>query len=108
MPRLYSLFVAVAVIVAGIVTNLPLWREKAVQQRQLLQLEEELRQEQARTKEITDKITAVKSDPKTVERLAREKFGLGRSGEVIFKFRSDLPPQAAPRSLPGARSGFAR
>ncbi len=106
MPRLFSLFVAVAVIVAGIVTSLPLWREKAVQKRQLLQLQEELRLEQARTKEISDKITAVKSDPKTVERLGREKFGLGRSGEVIFKFRGDLPPVAAGQS--GLRPGQRR
>lgn len=102
MPRFYSLLIAVAVIVAGIVTSLPLWREKAVQKRRLLQLQEEYRQEQSRTRELSEKITAVKTDPRTVERLAREKFGLGRSGETIFKFRGDLPQAGpAPRPAPG-------
>ena len=102
MPRLLSLLVAVVVILTGIFTSLPLLREKAAQKRVHLQLQEELRAEQARAKELTDKITAVKTDRKTVERLAREKFGLGRSGETIFKFRGDLsvPSGAAPQGRP--------
>lgn len=92
MPRLLSLLVAVVVILAGIISSLPLWREKAVQKKQYLMLQEELRQEQALSRDLAERINAVKTDPRTVERLAREKFGLARSGETIFKFRSDLPP----------------
>lgn len=100
MPRLLSLLVAVVVILTGIITSLPLWREKAVQKKQYLMLQEELRQEQARTRDITERINAVKTDPRTVERLAREKFGLARSGETIFKFRGDLPPQTTTPPAP--------
>ncbi len=103
MPRLLALFVAVVVILGGIFTSLPLLREKAVQQRAQLQLQEELRVEQARARELAAKIHAVKTDPKTVERLAREKFGLARNGEIIFKFRSDLPTPSL-NSLPFSRT----
>lgn len=105
MPRLISLLVAVVVVLTGIFTSLPLLRQKAAQKRAFLQLQEDVRVEQLRAKELSDKIQSVRSDRKTVERLAREKFGLGRSGETIFKFRPDLPPvspppAAAPRSAP--------
>jgi len=90
VPRLLSLLIAVVVILAGIFTSLPLLRAKANQKHDLLQRQEALAAEQVRYRAINDKITAVKTDPKTVERLAREKFGLGRTGETIFKFRGDL------------------
>lgn len=95
---------AVVVILAGIISSLPLWREKAAQQKQYLMLQEEFRQEQSRTKELVDRINAVRTDPKTVERLAREKFGLARPGETIFKFRGDLPAPAAPAAAPASPS----
>ena len=91
------------VIVCGSFMSVPLLREKAAQKRVQLQLEEELRAEQVRAKELTEKINGVKTDPRTVERLAREKFGLGRSGETIFKFRSDLPSAMPRRSGDNSR-----
>ncbi len=106
MPRIFSLLLALVVILAGIVASLPLFREKAVQRRQILVMQKELREEQARTRDLNDKINSVKTDPRTVERLAREKFGLARTGETIFKFRGDLPqvqPQGPARSAPAPR-----
>lgn len=91
MPRLVALLVAVLIVMLGVMTCLPLLREKAVQNRARLQLEEELRLEMAKTRELEVQIARVKSDTTVVEKLAREKFGLGRTGEVIFKFRPDLP-----------------
>ena len=37
---------------------------------------------------LADQVNALKTDPKTIERIAREEFGLARPGEKIFK----LPP----------------
>lgn len=104
MPRPYSLLIAVVLVLGGIVASLPLFREKAVQKRQLIRLQESVRQEQIRTRELNEKINSVKSDPKTVERLAREKFGLARSGETIFKFRGDLPQSAPVQAVSPAPS----
>ena len=37
---------------------------------------------------LGDQVSALKTDPKTIERIAREEMGLARPGEKIFK----LPP----------------
>ncbi len=89
MPRLFALVVAVGILVFGVITCIPLIREKAMQKRILLELTEQLRQEEERAKDLALRIRAVKTDPATVERLAREKFGLARPGETVFKFRAD-------------------
>ena len=92
------------ILFLGVTASIPLWREKAVQYRILSQLREERQAEQNRARQLEAAIIAVKSDPAVVERLAREKFGLARPGEVIFKFRSDLtgPPQLPTFPAPSA------
>jgi cell division protein FtsB len=104
MPRLLALVAAAAIILAGILNCLPLLREKAVQKRVQLELEEDLRAERGRARDLEGRIASVKTDPITVEKLAREKFGLARTGEVVFKFRGDLPPPRVAASPP-SRSG---
>ncbi|MGE3309634.1 MAG: septum formation initiator family protein [Limisphaerales bacterium] len=102
MPRLVALLLAVVILLLGAMTCLPLLREKAVQSRVRLQMEDELRAELARTRELEARIERIKKDTSVVERLAREKFGLGRSGEVIFKFRDPTPAPnpSAPQTSP--------
>jgi len=99
MPRLVALLFAVLILVLGATTCLPLLREKAVQNRVRLQMQDELRMELAKTRDLETQIARVKSDSVAIERLAREKFGLGRAGEVIFKFR-ELPTDAAANPPP--------
>jgi cell division protein FtsL len=36
-------------------------------------------------KSLADQVNALKTDPKSIERIAREEMGLARPGEVIFK-----------------------
>lgn len=105
MPRVVSLLAAMVILFLGVMTSIPLWREKAVQFRLLNQLREERLAEQQRARQLEAAIVSVKSDRAVVERLAREKFGLARPGEVVFKFRGDLPAGAAPMApLPPAGS----
>lgn len=96
MPRVVSLLVAMVILFLGVMGSIPLWREKAAQHRMLDELREEYAAEQQRERQLQTAIALVKSDPTVVERMAREKFGLARPGEVIFKFRSDIPAGAAP------------
>lgn len=98
MPRLFALFLAVIILLLGAMTYIPLLREKAAQKRVLLQLQEELQGEMNRTRVLESRIASVKADRATVEKLGREKFGLSRTGEVVFKFRSDLPVTSTPGS----------
>jgi cell division protein FtsB len=66
-------------------------QEAAQVQREIDQINDENRQLQGRVK-------ALKSDPATIERIAREEMGLARPGEYIFKIPSKpgAPPAAEP------------
>jgi len=66
-------------------------QEAAQVQREIDQINDENRQLQGRVK-------ALKSDPATIERIAREEMGLARPGEYIFKIpsRPADPPAAEP------------
>jgi cell division protein FtsB len=72
-------------------------QEAAQVQREIDQINDENRQLQGRVK-------ALKSDPATIERIAREEMGLARPGEYIFKIPSKPadPPAAEPPG-PSAR-----
>lgn len=39
----------------------------------------------AENKSLADEVNALKTDPKAIERIAREEMGLARPGEMIFK-----------------------
>jgi cell division protein FtsB len=61
---------------------------------------EELRQEIAKLHEenrkLGEQVQALKSDPRLIERIAREEMNLARPGELIFK----LPPKPAGKPQP--------
>jgi cell division protein FtsB len=44
---------------------------------------------------LAQQVTSLKSDPKSIERIAREEMGLARPGEMIFKIPD--PPKSAPK-----------
>lgn len=46
----------------------------------------------AENKSLADEVDALKTDPKSIERIAREEMGLARPGEMIFK----LPEASKP------------
>lgn len=111
MPRFLALLLSVIILAVGMATWLPLIHEKAVRKRDLLELQEEIDAQRALTRELEGRIHAVRNDPTFVERLAREKFGLARPGETVFKFRNDpvptpphpTPPHTPPQSPPPGR-----
>lgn len=95
--RLAGLGVAlavVAILVGAVIAYLPEFRARAAQEEHARELEAEIAAEQQRERDLKDHMAAVKADPKVLERLAREKFGLGRTGEMIFRF--EAPATNAP------------
>jgi cell division protein FtsB len=48
----------------------------------------------AENKSLADEVNALKTDPKSIERIAREDMGLARPGEMIFKLPDT--PKAVP------------
>lgn len=58
---------------------------------------EQLNQENAR---LAAEVQALKSDPKIIERIAREEMGLARPGELIFKLPAKPAPPGKARPAP--------
>jgi cell division protein FtsB len=61
-------------------------------QKELEQLRGEIEKLQQENRELADHVEALRTDPKTIERIAREEMGLARPGEMIFKLPA--PPAA--------------
>lgn len=67
------------------------------------QLEARLRKTEAGITALRDRISRLRSDPYTLERVAREELGLSRSGEIVVVLpRAGVDPteEATPSSTP--------
>ena len=86
--KLKKIFVILLIIAAlyiflggntGLIHLIMMKVEKGNLQKEVELIEEEHRQE-------AREIEALRSDPKAIERIAREELGLVKKGEVVFKF----------------------
>ncbi len=86
--------VAWLLLLAGLllvgVWYLPLIQQNERMQRLNLQLERDLEAEKEKSKELQTQIDALRNDPKTVERLTREKLGYARPGETVVRFEQPV------------------
>jgi cell division protein FtsB len=86
--------VAWLLLLAGLllvgVWYLPLIQQNERMQRLNLQLERDLEVEKEKSKQLQSQIDALRNDPKTVERLAREKLGYARAGETVVRFEQPV------------------
>jgi cell division protein FtsB len=51
-----------------------------------LRLDVQLQNEEAKSKQLKAEIDALRNDPKTVERLMREKLGYAKPDETVVRF----------------------
>jgi cell division protein FtsL len=58
-------------------------------EREAAKVKQQIEQIDAENRRLQDNVKFLKSDPQTIERIAREEMGLARPGEYIFK----LPPK---------------
>jgi cell division protein FtsB len=65
---------------------LPLIRQNEQFQRENLRLQRELEKESEKSKQLQSQIDALRNDPKTIERLTREKLGYARPDETVVRF----------------------
>jgi cell division protein FtsB len=61
-------------------------------QLEIEQIREQIGKMNDQNKSLTEQVNSLKTDPKSIERIAREEMGLARPGEMIFK----LPDTAKP------------
>ena len=54
-------------------------------QKEIDEIREQIGKVNDENKMLTEQVNSLKSDPKAIERIAREEMGLARPGELIFK-----------------------
>ena len=78
--------VILAAMVAVAVWYLPLIKQNERMRQEILRLEGEIIKEEELARRNKTSIEALRNDPKTVERFAREKLGLAKKDETVFRF----------------------
>jgi len=82
--------VALLLLLAGLllvgVWYLPLIQQNERMRREILRLDGELYQQQETNKVLQADIAALRNDPKTVERLTRDKLGYAKPDETVVRF----------------------
>lgn len=90
MPRQMQNYVFLALVgallLAGAVVLLPAHREYREATKDLMEVDEELARQEEQILRIRREINSLKSDPRAIERVAREKFGYCKDGEKIYHF----------------------
>lgn len=61
-------------------------------QKEIEQIREQIGKVNDQNKTLTEQVNSLKSDPKSIERIAREEMGLARPGELIFKIPETAKP----------------
>ena len=87
--------VVVAVLILIGMTYLPLIHQNERMRREIDRLDGELQKQEATSKQLRADIDALRNDPATVTRLAREKLGYAKTDETIIRFETNSA--AAPK-----------
>ena len=67
---------------------LPVFEQNERLRQRILALENEVKAEEEKQKQLETAIRNLKDDPKTVERLARERLGYAKPAETVFYFEA--------------------
>ena len=78
--------VILSAMVAVAVWYLPLIKQNERMRQEIFRLESEIIKEEELARRSKTSIEALRNDPKTVERFAREKLGLAKLDETVFRF----------------------
>jgi cell division protein FtsB len=73
-------------VVAVAVWYLPLIRQNESMRQDLLKIQTKIKAEQERERMIKVALDAARTNPKTVERLARANLGYAKPGEIVVRF----------------------
>lgn len=97
MSMILALIVVAAIFIVVAVRSVSLRQQLSSYNEQIEALEEEIAEEEARTEQIEEYAKYVQTD-EYVEEVARDKLGLVREGEVLFKNDGDTYSSSASSS----------
>ena len=73
---------------------LPLIQQNERYRKEIFQLEARIDEQEKIARQLKTQIDAMQNDPRTIERLAREKLGYARTNETVLRF--EPPPAGYP------------
>jgi cell division protein FtsB len=88
LSRVIIFLLFLAGLLGVFVWYLPLIKQNQRFRRDLLVLETKIQEQERYGRHLKLSIDAVQNDPRTVERLAREKLGLARTNETVIRFET--------------------
>jgi cell division protein FtsB len=91
LTRVVTGLLFVAGLLGLAVWYLPLIRENERYRKEILRLDGQLATEETLGRELRASIDALRHDPKSVERLARETLGYAKPGETVIRFEPSAP-----------------
>lgn len=91
LSRVVLLLILVAAAAGALVINIPNVRQNEQFRRRILSLETQIQKEEEIARNLKASIDAMRNDPRTVERRAREKLRVGRTNETILIFEAPAP-----------------
>jgi len=86
LRRVVVFLLFISAVTAIVVWYLPLVLENERFRQRLLQKTVQVRQEEERSRQLENAIRSLKTDPRAVERIAREKLGYIKPGETRIQF----------------------
>lgn len=86
LSRVIIFLLFLAGLLGVFVWYLPLIKQNQRFRKDLLVLETRIQEQERLGRQLRLSIDAVQNDPRTVERLAREKLGLARTNEMVIRF----------------------
>jgi len=90
------LFVIAGLLVIA-VWYFPLIQKNERMRKEIMRQDAKIQQEEETRKQLAASIEALKHDPKTVERLARETLGYAKPGETVIRFEEPVTNNSASR-----------
>jgi cell division protein FtsB len=96
--KLTKLVVGLVVLAALLLIGmcyLSVIQENERMRRQIMIFQDQIQKEESRSRELQSQVDALLHDPKTVERLTREKLGYAKPDETVVRFESTATNAAA-------------
>ena len=79
---------------------LPTIRQNEQMRKELLRLDRRLQRAEEEARTLENSLKALRADPKTVERLARESLGYAKPGETVIHFEEPASKNPRPQTVP--------
>ena len=86
LTQVVALLIAVAILLIVARAYLPVIQQNERMRRDILRLDAELQKQSEISRQLHDEMEALRNDPGTIERLAREKLGYARADETVIRF----------------------